>query len=60
LARHLKIDPETALRRANAKFERRFRAIEAALAAAGERAEDQSLDDLEDLWQAAKRAERQG
>jgi len=58
LARHLKVDPETALRRANAKFERRFRAMEAALAAVGERAEDQSLEDLEELWQAAKRSER--
>lgn len=49
-ARHLKIDPETALRTANAKFERRFRAMEqmnsgfAAL----------SLDDKEALWQRAK------
>ncbi|MEQ9607521.1 MAG: nucleoside triphosphate pyrophosphohydrolase [Kiloniellaceae bacterium] len=60
LARHLKVDPETALRRANAKFERRFRAMEAALAAVGEQAGDQSLEDLEELWQAAKRAERQG
>ncbi|WP_340119027.1 nucleoside triphosphate pyrophosphohydrolase [Pelagibius sp. 7325] len=60
LARHLKVDPETALRRANAKFERRFRAMEAALAAVGEQAGDQSLEDLEELWQAAKRAERSG
>ena len=37
LARHLKIDPERTLRRANAKFTRRFRAIEAALAAEGRR-----------------------
>ncbi|MGD1879833.1 MAG: nucleoside triphosphate pyrophosphohydrolase [Kiloniellaceae bacterium] len=60
LARHLKVDPETALRRANAKFERRFRAIEARLAAAGERAEDQSLEALEEHWQATKRDERGG
>jgi len=58
LARHLKVDPETALRRSNAKFERRFRAMEAALAAKGEKAEEQSLDALEELWQAAKRDER--
>jgi MazG family protein len=58
LARHLNVDPEAALRRTNAKFERRFRAMEAALAACGEKAEDQSLDTLEELWQAAKRAER--
>ncbi|GAB4361352.1 MAG: nucleoside triphosphate pyrophosphohydrolase [Kiloniellaceae bacterium] len=58
LARHLKVDPETALRRANAKFERRFRAMEAALEALGEKAEEQTLETLEELWQAAKRAER--
>jgi MazG family protein len=59
LARHLKVDPETALRRTNAKFERRFRAMEDALEALGERAEDQSLDTLEELWQAAKQGERE-
>ncbi len=60
LARHLKIDPESALRRTNAKFERRFRAMEAKLAEAGQSAADQSLEALEELWQAAKRAERGG
>ena len=54
LARHLGIDGETALRRANQKFERRFRAIEEALRAAGRRPEDASLDEMEALWQAAK------
>jgi tetrapyrrole methylase family protein/MazG family protein/ATP diphosphatase len=58
LARHLKVDPESALRRTNAKFERRFRAMEAELAGRGEKAEDQSLEALEELWQAAKRAEK--
>ena len=57
LARHLKVDPESALRRTNAKFERRFRAMESELAARGEKTEEQSLDVLEELWQAAKRAE---
>jgi nucleoside triphosphate diphosphatase len=60
LARHLHVDPEAALRRSNAKFERRFRAMEAELTAAGRRAEDQSLEALEELWQQAKRAERGG
>jgi MazG family protein len=60
LARHLKVDPEAALRRANAKFERRFRAMEAALEVLGEKAEDQTLETLEELWQAAKQAERAG
>ena len=58
LARHLDVDGETALRRANAKFERRFRAIEDALRARGRRPEDASLDEMEALWQRAKTAER--
>ncbi len=60
LARHLKVDPESALRRTNAKFERRFRAMEAKLAETGETAAEQSLEALEELWQAAKRDERGG
>ena len=52
LARHLKIDPEDALRLANRKFERRFRAIETA-----PRFESLGLDQMEELWQAAKIAQ---
>ena len=58
LGRHLKIDPEQALRRANAKFTRRFGAIEAALAAEGRRPEDSDLAEMDRLWDAAKTAER--
>jgi ATP diphosphatase len=58
LARHLEVEPETALRQANAKFERRFRAIEDALRARGRRLEDASLDEMEALWQQAKTTER--
>jgi ATP diphosphatase len=58
LARHAGVDPESALRRANAKFERRFRAIEQALAAGGRTPADASLDDMEDLWVKAKERER--
>ncbi|KGJ04172.1 nucleoside triphosphate hydrolase [Paracoccus halophilus] len=58
LARHLDIDPEEALRMANAKFTRRFRAIEAALAADGRRPEDSDLAEMDQLWDAAKAAER--
>ncbi len=57
LARHLKVDPEAALRAANAKFTRRFHFIEAALAAQGRDPADASLDEMEALWQKAKQAE---
>ena len=59
LARHLKVDPETALRRANAKFVRRFHAIEAALAAEGRRPEDATLEEMDAHWNAAKALIRQ-
>lgn len=58
LARHLDIDPEEALRLANAKFTRRFEAIEAALAAKGRRPEDSDLAEMDALWNEAKAAER--
>ncbi len=58
LARHLKVDPEAALRGANAKFTRRFGAIEAALAARGKRPADSDLAEMDALWDAAKAAER--
>ena len=59
LARHLSIDPEAALRAANAKFTRRFEAIEAALAAQGRSPADSDLAEMDALWNAAKQAERQ-
>lgn len=55
LARHLKIDPDSALRRTNAKFEARFQAIEVALAKEGRSIEDADLEEMERLWQAAKK-----
>lgn len=58
LARHLKQDPEHALRRANRKFERRFRFIEQALRDSGRPIEDCSLDALDALWGEAKRQEK--
>lgn len=60
LARHLKVEPEAALRAANGKFERRFRFIEQALRAAGRRMEDCPLEELDALWGEAKRLEREG
>ncbi|NGX16608.1 nucleoside triphosphate pyrophosphohydrolase [Wenzhouxiangella sp. XN24] len=56
-ARHLEIDAEGALRRANLKFERRFRAMEAALAASGRRVDEVDSEALERLWSAAKESE---
>lgn len=58
LGRHLNIDPEDALRGANAKFTRRFRAIEAALAEQGKRPEESDLAEMDALWDAAKAAEK--
>ncbi|MFN4226126.1 MAG: nucleoside triphosphate pyrophosphohydrolase [Hyphomonas sp.] len=58
LARRLGIDPEQALRKANAKFERRFRAMEAAAAAEGIDFSALSLDAQEAYWQRVKQAER--
>jgi len=56
LARKLEVEPETALRRATAKFERRFRQVEALAAA---RRIGHNLDALEALWQEVKREEAQ-
>ncbi|MGH8433526.1 MAG: nucleoside triphosphate pyrophosphohydrolase [Pseudomonas sp.] len=58
LARHLKVDPETALRSANGKFERRFRFIEQVLREQGRKVELCSLEELDALWAQAKREER--
>jgi MazG family protein len=54
-SRHLGVDPEAALREANAKFERRFRHVEAALAREGLAAADVDMARLESLWGVAKR-----
>lgn len=56
LARHLKVDAETALRDANAKFVRRFRFIERELAARGKRPSESDLEEMDGLWDAAKAA----
>ena len=58
LARHLNVDPETALRGTNVKFERRFAAIERALAAKGRSPQDASLAEMDALWDAAKEDEK--
>ncbi|MEY3233824.1 nucleoside triphosphate pyrophosphohydrolase [Aquidulcibacter sp.] len=58
LARKAKVDPEVALRSANAKFERRFRWIEEALQRNGKSPETSSLEEMDGLWNLAKRHER--
>jgi MazG family protein len=60
VARHLKVDPESALRRANAKFERRFRRIEDKLAADGKTPAQSNLAEMDRLWDEAKAEEKGG
>ena len=55
LARHLDVDPEKALTGANSKFERRFRAMEAAIAADSKDIRRLNLEELEHRWHRAKR-----
>lgn len=54
LARHLKVDGESALEGTTARFSRRFRAVEAAAKAAGRSLKDMSLDEMDALWEQAK------
>ncbi|AVB15940.1 MULTISPECIES: nucleoside triphosphate pyrophosphohydrolase [Pseudomonas syringae group] len=58
LARHLKVDPETALRSANSKFDRRFRFIEQALRHIQRPIESCTLEEMDALWGEAKRQEK--
>ncbi|MDH0115001.1 nucleoside triphosphate pyrophosphohydrolase [Rhizobium pusense] len=58
IGRHVKADPENALRGTNTKFRKRFNHIEKSLGENGETLEEASLERMEDLWQAAKRIER--
>jgi uncharacterized protein YabN with tetrapyrrole methylase and pyrophosphatase domain len=59
IARYLSIDPESALRKTNRKFRRRFQWMEARLHEAGRTAEDAPAEELELLWQKAKAHERE-
>jgi nucleoside triphosphate diphosphatase len=58
VARHLDLDPETALRGANEKFRRRFAHIEQQLSARGRTPAQSNLAEMDALWNDAKRAER--
>jgi uncharacterized protein YabN with tetrapyrrole methylase and pyrophosphatase domain len=55
IARHLSVEPEAALKLTNRKFRRRFRHIERGLAARGRALDAASLDEMEELWQDAKK-----
>ncbi len=57
IARFLKVDPEQALRKTNAKFRRRFQHVEQGLEAHGKSTREATLDEMEALWQEAKTTE---
>jgi ATP diphosphatase len=59
IARYLTIDPESALRKTNRKFRRRFQWMESQLHANGSTLESSSMEELESLWQQAKKVERE-
>jgi uncharacterized protein YabN with tetrapyrrole methylase and pyrophosphatase domain len=58
IARYLSLDPESALRKTNRKFKRRFQWMEAGLREADRTADQLPLEELESLWQEAKRVEK--
>ena len=58
LGRHMKIDPEEALRGANAKFERRFKGVEEKLQNLGKSTDDSTLEEMDALWDSVKQDER--
>ena len=59
IARYLSLDPESALRKTNRKFKRRFQWIEEQLRTSGRGPEQSSMEELESLWQQAKQKERE-
>lgn len=59
IARYLSLDPESALKKTNRKFKRRFQWIEERLRASGRGPAQASMDELENLWQEAKREEKE-
>ncbi|HUI84751.1 MAG TPA: nucleoside triphosphate pyrophosphohydrolase [Candidatus Binatia bacterium] len=58
IARYLSLDPESALRKTNRKFRRRFQYLEARLREQGRKPVEASLDQMESLWQESKRQEQ--
>ena len=58
VARYLSVDPESALRKTNRKFKRRFQFVEQQLREQGKELEDSSMDEMEALWQQSKESEK--
>jgi uncharacterized protein YabN with tetrapyrrole methylase and pyrophosphatase domain len=58
IARYLGVDAESALRKSNAKFRRRFERVETALRERGKQLQESSLEEMEGLWQQAKQSEK--
>jgi MazG family protein len=58
IARYLSVDPESALRKTNRKFKRRFQYVEEQLRAQGRKLDETPLDDMEALWQESKKLEK--
>jgi ATP diphosphatase len=58
IARYLSLDSESALKKANRKFKRRFQWVEAQLSASGRTPQQATTDELESLWQRAKQHEQ--
>jgi len=57
IARYLSLDPESALKKTNRKFKRRFQWLEQEIRRSGRRLEDATLDEMEALWQQSKTQE---
>jgi MazG family protein len=60
VARYLSVDPESALRKTNRKFKQRFQWMEERLRESGRSADQAPMEELESLWQQAKREEKSG
>jgi ATP diphosphatase len=58
IARYLSLDPESALKKTNRKFKRRFQWMEDWLRVSGRSPQEASMEELESLWQRAKAQER--
>ena len=59
ISRYLSLDPESALKKTNRKFKRRFQWMEEQLRTRGRTPQQATMDELESLWQRAKRQEQE-